>query len=1068
MGLLRCLLMQLAKLSEIFPLVSVEALSEDVLSLFRSFFSDPQQYLVFNPQSHRTRLQPFEAILCNELLACSIIGCGEAVSETIVSNFPSSHPELIDSFLAKVNLSSHPSDTHFRRDRHLNLISTLSQSSSPLFTKLSEPLLDPSFPLYSLLSPRSFTDPASSFLRLANTNPSFFHRLVETHAEPILDHAVSTALFTVRVVSDEPCEPHCLDFGRATQNWVVLLNVMAEVKMDLTQKRRHFNAFPSSLVTFLILSAASTNADMSTAAVSVFSKQFGLSRSHTETLLFATPTSFPLSDAFTPRHSLEFDDSDHMRSPSQSICAEAGCCVVLQSRSDNLSTDKNIDFSMLGIHFAACLVNALHSTTTLPHSFPFFSPELCGLSQQPSTWNDNLQPSALAALTTLAEITLNLAFPYFRKSSLPEADEESRHINFVHLFPFLGVESQTMLLSSFYKFYHSNTQSISGSLVGNVKVLVEMATVNSYNTPIALLTVMRNVIDLFSPTDRVSPRIVHNFRNLVKFETLIVEKLNTADGEERWKLLTQLSVLSIDIPNIANELIKTENDAQALFLLSIHKIRFTPTLDLHLDSNPAAFDRVVELAGHVNNLPLVSVAMEHIGKTVETHVLPPSAPRMFKIEPKREMCELVLSTLHGMAACRREGVEEGWTVGRDEVTSQIVDSCLKMLRVLMSAESFDPTPFVDSLISLTVTTDPSLLRSILMVLQEIEERTRNTTTPFSICIATAPFRGIHESSVTQQPLPSIVANILLFASIAVLRSSSQRDDSFSPHQVLQGLKENLVTDITKETAKTVCLVLEEERARSGTSRTPGVSITISLDQASRFTTPQQLFLTLFQMIRPDDPSTITASKLIPLAPFFTRILTIVVPSSPDRVEFPFLRSKYSQLCDSFITLVLSLINPNNPTDLSFHPLSSLLSVLSLALVLIQSNPKARQAVLALTEEGIEDRFEITIESFSNAPPNKWKGANTQHPSYRFIPGQLGGWINVHHPQNFHQVPPIAVGLLSCVQSRWQCPVQCPVSYLGAEGVHKTGQWVKSKSLQQNDSKRQGKVFCGQSRDISAD
>ncbi|KAK2952624.1 hypothetical protein BLNAU_12452 [Blattamonas nauphoetae] len=71
------------------------------------------------------------------------------------------------------------------------------------------------------------------------------------------------------------------------------------------------------------------------------------------------------------------------------------------------------------------------------------------------------------------------------------------------------------------------------------------------------------------------------------------------------------------------------------------------------------------------------------------------------------------------------------------------------------------------------------------------------------------------------------------------------------------------------------------------------------------------------------------------------------------------------------------------------------------------------------------------------------------------------------PHSFLPVS-LGVGLLSCVQSRWQCPVQCPVSYLGAEGVHKTGQWVKSKSLQQNDSKRQGKVFCGQIRDMSAD
>ncbi|KAK2948307.1 hypothetical protein BLNAU_16756 [Blattamonas nauphoetae] len=830
-------------------LASIVSSDEDVITLFHSTGLSLAILSEIQPQNttydllmqlaklSELRPLPFEAILCNEYLACSIIGCGEEVYETIVSNFPSclhtlpktprhqyerpfsfgtfreimkisqkytdpvqrilafieclshedhllklrngskfmnlsvqclqytatflnAHPELIDSFLSSLALSSHPSDIHFRHDRHLNLISTLSH----------EPLLDPTLPLDSLLSPRSFTDPASSFLRLANTNPSLFHRLVETHARPILDIAVSTALHTVRVVSADPSEPHCLDFGRVTQNWIVLLNAMTKVTINLTQKRRHFITLPSSLVTFLVLSAASTNADMSTAAVSVFSKQFGLSTQHTETLLFATPTSFPLGDAFTLRHSQELEKVGHMRSPSQSICAEVGSCVVLLSRSEHLSADKNIALSLLGIHFAGSLVNTLHSTTTLPHSFPFFSPELRRLSQQPNVWNDTRQPSALSALTTLADITRNIAFPISRESNLPEADEESRHINFVHLFPFLGVESQTQLLSSFYR---------------SVVFLVEMATVNSYNTPIALLTEMRKVAGFLSYINPTNPYIGSPTPAYVSpFEISIVEKLKVTEGEERWKLLTQLAVLSSVIPNFTNELIKAENDAQALLILSIHTIRSIPTLDFHLSSNPAVFDRLVELAGHINNLPLVSVAMEHICTSLETHFHPPHDPRMnppradldrllvspstnawLSIGQRHALSELVLDALCEMSVLRRGGVEEGFVVGRDEMTSQIVTSCLKMLRVLMSAESFDPTPFVESLVSLVVTTDPSLLRSILLVLPQIEERTRNTTTPFSISTATAPFRGIHESSVNQQPLPSIVATILLFASI---------------------------------------------------------------------------------------------------------------------------------------------------------------------------------------------------------------------------------------------------------------------------------------------------------------
>ncbi|KAK2958930.1 hypothetical protein BLNAU_6179 [Blattamonas nauphoetae] len=350
-------------------------------------------------------------LLCNEMMACSILGIGDEVYETIVTNFPAfsesisqiqtqrpwvefhfydfqmiveisqdetdpvkriaafigylnnplievlnfdgnhhtnllsqclqhiatflnAHPDLIDSFLETVDLSTSPSDTPFRHDRHLNLISALSQSSSPLFTKLSEPLLDQTFPLDSLLSPRSFTDPASSFIRMASTNPVFFHRLVERHAVRILNLAVSTAVGSVRVVSDSPSEPHCLDFGRATQNWIVLLKAMTNVKMDLKQPSYAFNSIPSSLLTLLVLSAASTNDELSNAAVSVFSNQFGLSTPHTEALLFATPTTFAVSDSFTPRQSQMSGGSDDKTSHCQSICAEAGRCVELQSRSD--------------------------------------------------------------------------------------------------------------------------------------------------------------------------------------------------------------------------------------------------------------------------------------------------------------------------------------------------------------------------------------------------------------------------------------------------------------------------------------------------------------------------------------------------------------------------------------------------------------------------------------------------------------------------------------------------------------------------------------------------------------
>ncbi|KAK2952578.1 hypothetical protein BLNAU_12406 [Blattamonas nauphoetae] len=314
-------LVQLAQLSELCPLVSIETLTEDLSSLFRDFLCDPLHNLEGSDRNNRLSFRTFVDIICSEFLACSIIGCGVAVHETVLTYFPS-------------------------------FTQILSRESCRIY-------IDTTFPLNTLLTTRSFTDPDSSFFRLASKNPAFFHSIVEKHAVHISEIAISTAVSSVRVVSDSPSEPRCLDFGRATQNWVVLLKAMAEVKLDLTLPTKRLTSHPSSLLTFIVLSAASTNDELSTAAVSVFSNQFGLSKQRTEALLFATPTTFPVRTPFTPRHSQMLGDSDHMKGSRQSICAEAGRCVMTKSRSNFSAQEQDFDFTtMLGVYFAGSDVSA--------------------------------------------------------------------------------------------------------------------------------------------------------------------------------------------------------------------------------------------------------------------------------------------------------------------------------------------------------------------------------------------------------------------------------------------------------------------------------------------------------------------------------------------------------------------------------------------------------------------------------------------------------------------------------------------------------------------------------------
>ncbi|KAK2953375.1 hypothetical protein BLNAU_11660 [Blattamonas nauphoetae] len=836
----------------------------------------------------------------------------------------SANPNLIDSFIKRIAISPSLSNTLFRHDRNLSLITTLSQSSSPLFAKLKEPLLDPTFPLHSLLSTRSFTNSVSSFIRMASTNPAFFRRIVETLVSPILNIALLAAVMTVRVVSEDPSEPRCLNFGRATSNLVVLLKTIAYLKLDLAQNSDEFNSLPPSLLSLIILSAASTNDELSTVAVSVFSIQLGLFTPHTEALLFATPLAFPLSDAFTPRHPHVSEDLDHMKCPSQSICAEVGRCILSQPHSDVFSAPNFIDFAIkLQIRFAGCLVNALHSTTTLPHSFTFFAPELCELSQQTSVWNDTSRPSALTALTRLAGTEISFAYRVNPSQlKLNEADDERRDTIFVHLFPFFRAESQTRFLSSFNTFHRSKENQIHKSLDRVVECLVEMATVKSYNTPIALLTEMKQVARFLCFINPETHSVDRSPKHTSSLERSIVEKLNTAECEERWTLLTQLAIVSRDDPDLTNELVKAENDAQALLVLSVPSIRSTLRPRFHLDKNPAAFDRLVELACRLDNHPLVATALAHIADTFEELTLPPLAVRLYQIQPQPELCELVYRILPAIARLRRDGVDDGCVVGKDEMTSLIVVS---------------------------LTTDLTPLRSILLVLQQIEERTRNTPTPFSL------------STVTPRP-------------------SADSHSTKVPHQAVQVLNEVLVFDIAKEAAETVCLVLKERRTSFSRTRTHNDSISIN------------------------ETLCIPTSTFLPLAPLFAQILKTVVPLTTDRTEIRSKQNDLSRLLNVLFSLFKSLIHSATPSSLSTPPLSSLLSILSIALVRLDripssvnlqdifctlfepivdgSNPQMRKIVDALCEEGMEDRSDLAVDSFSFLFLNEWKGAHAQRPVIR--------------------------------------------------------------------------------------
>ncbi|KAK2943974.1 hypothetical protein BLNAU_21120 [Blattamonas nauphoetae] len=485
----------------------------------------------------------------------------------------------------------------------------------------------------------------------------------------------------------------------------------------------------------------------------------------------------------------------------------------------------------------------------------------------------------------------------------------------------------------------SEKQKVHLSLPRVVECLVEMATVNAYNTPITLLREMRTLTKFLSHVDPETHTVQHHSIFESSFEQSIVERLKSAEGEERWRLVTQLAVASHNCPDLTDELMNVENDVQALF-----------------KSNPDALDRVIEFAGRLNNLQLVAEALFHIGDTVSTCLNPHLEYTVFDVDRRLVLRDLVFNTLRVMVARCEEGVEERCDLGKDEAMVQIVDSCLKVLRFLMVKESFDSSPFVDILISLTVTTD---LSSPLDPARSAADRRANPkhSNAFLGLHSHFPCRKRPQSSTAQQPLTFHVASVLLSAildptylsqralSIPSSRGSpfiSQTTSYISLSQLLQGLNEYFIDGVAKQSSNLVCFLVEMTKRCSS------------------------------QILTSDDQFEI------------------------DRTELCFEQDEHSQLLNSFLSLVLSLINTATPSTLH-PPLSSLLSVLSIALVRLdtfpsslkhhsrfydlfrlsenRSNPQMRQFVLALSSDGMEDRSDLALDSFSMTFLKVWKGAN---------------------------------------------------------------------------------------------
>ncbi|KAK2948300.1 hypothetical protein BLNAU_16749 [Blattamonas nauphoetae] len=116
----------------------------------------------------------------------------------------------------------------------------------------------------------------------------------------------------------------------------------------------------------------------------------------------------------------------------------------------------------------------------------------------------------------------------FWQPKMSPADEERRDTIFLHVFLFLCAESQAQLLSSFNTFIRSQILDAHRSHDRIVEWLVEMTIANSVNTPVTLLTEMRNVAEFLFFINPTTHSIVATSSYVSPFEVSIVEKLKWA------------------------------------------------------------------------------------------------------------------------------------------------------------------------------------------------------------------------------------------------------------------------------------------------------------------------------------------------------------------------------------------------------------------------------------------------------------------------------------------------------------------------------------------------------------
>ncbi|KAK2956157.1 hypothetical protein BLNAU_8937 [Blattamonas nauphoetae] len=605
----------------------------------------------------------------------------------------------------------------------------------------------------------------SILFRLIENHPSCLSFLSDGSEMQVERRILEYVCHTLRVLSDDPDQPRCLSFGRDTP---VLKTILGTLSTTITQDSPKQDESPKfrSFLVLLILCTASTDDDLSTEAITLASSLFQLPVSQTIALLHHTPPITSLPPDWPLIHDQKEDET---RIRANSMGAYSGDLINqivndphLLSFAATICFEGGLLNCLLG-----CLVSALRAASP-PHCLPqapLFSSLTQPSKEEREMWNNPAHHSTLSSLQSLVQrvlpTQLSILFHIQISRKLWDAIQSTALAVALHLFTLVNIQTKERVmevLSYQMRKYMSQPPDIRGSLA---RIVLEIVTINlsaiSTNLVSSTNSLVRRLVGLTGPNED---------SRWSDFTDSLRRRMGRAEEDEKWRVFVQLCVVSEDVVDEAMEmLVLAENHPHFLLTLTTatpQDLNWTAETSKVMDESTRRLVCLAEKTEDVDLFEAIWRWLEKIhGSTSNAYwILLTTA-----LETDTEMEEALLGVLGKMVKRRREEVGEGEVVGVDQETTEVVLSCLHVLEVQLERRTLNAAPFLPVLASLVLTSDISLLISLLDVFAIISKATAASPSPFTLSTITIPFIAPSDPHPQPRSLLFVIASILLHSAI---------------------------------------------------------------------------------------------------------------------------------------------------------------------------------------------------------------------------------------------------------------------------------------------------------------